>query len=175
MIDDYPNPVTGTSREAAWQNRVRSAGVANRLLDGPNYRVKQLTTGKIIEWDQAGGAGESVTLYRFKSMGLNHINCRTWDGTTEGSSDVFIAKPFKLRFSITTETIRGTTFTYTGFDTTNQSRIATGGGNQETQFITPMYLVNDLIYAMSATTLVTFAGGPVSSVDLNADGRAFGV
>jgi hypothetical protein len=54
-----------------------------------------------------------LQMYRLKSVQGDYITCRTWDGTTEGGSDVYLAKPHKLRNSITSQTIDGVTVDYT--------------------------------------------------------------
>jgi len=107
-------------------------------------------------------------------METEFIICRSWDGTTEGSVDVKIAKPPKLRFSITSETIDGTDVTYDGYDLTAQTRNATDGTTTETQVIVPRYLVDDLIFASRANSLATDEDeNPIGLMDENRDARAW--
>ena len=68
---------------------------------------------KLIEVDLgSGGGGGASGPYRVKSVAGDYLVCRTWDGTTEGASDVFIAKEWKHRNSLTAETIMGQAHTY---------------------------------------------------------------
>ena len=117
----------------------------------------------------SGVAGINLTsMMRVKSIQADFITCRTWDGSTEGSTDIYVAKSFKLRNSITSAVIDGVTVTYTYPDTV--TRTATIAGSDETQVIVPRFLVNDLLLAMIAG----YTGvSSVTLIDLNLDGRAW--
>jgi hypothetical protein len=107
-------------------------------------------------------------------MSTDYIVCRSWDGTTEGSTDVKIAKPPKLRFSIVTETIDGTQIDYSGYDFDAQTRLASDGSTDETQVIVPRYLVDDLIFASRANSLAMDDDeNPIGLMDENRDARAW--
>ncbi len=122
----------------------------------------------------SGGAGASVSTYRFKSMNSDTLVCHSWDFATEGSDNILIAKPPKLRFSIASEVIDGDTVTYSAYDTGAQTRHATDGGTSEDQVIVPRYLVDDVIYVISANTdLLDGDGNPITLLDLNIDARAW--
>lgn len=130
----------------------------------------------------AGGSGVfasgSATQYRVKSVQGDYLTCRTWDGTTEGSDDVYIAKPFKLRHSITSAVLDGATVNYTYASLANNldgTRTATPtSGSAETELVVPRWLANDLIYAVqSNATGVSVGGNALTMVDINADGRAW--
>lgn len=109
-----------------------------------------------------------VQMLRLKSIQADYLTCRTWDGTTEGSTDILVAKSYKLRNSIVSAVIDGVTVTYAYPDTV--TRTATISGSNETQVIVPRYLVNDLILGMT----VGYTGvTAVTVIDLNLDGRAW--
>jgi hypothetical protein len=173
---EAPNPPQGSSAQANWLRRIRQHSIENRVLSGRGYRTRRTTAGIILDINPGKG-GTGLGLFRFKSMQNDYLVCRSWNGTVEGTQDVYIAKPPKLRFSISTETIDGVVVAYSGYGPLTQTRNASGGGNSESQVIVPRYLVNDLIYAMPAPTLVTFVQGPktikVGLLDINADGRAW--
>jgi hypothetical protein len=135
----------------------------------PNASVTDDTGGVVsVAFPAAGG----VTQYRLKSVQGDYVTCRTWDGTTEGGTDVYIAKPMKLRNSITSATIDGVSVTYSY--TTTVARTATISSVDEDQVIVPRYLADDLIYAISADyTSVSVSGTPLTKIDINADGRAW--
>jgi hypothetical protein len=83
--------------------------------------------------------------YRVKSKIDDVLICRTWDGTTEGTTDVPIAVNRNSR-QLTTETINGVTYTYSAYtdlgDAINFSRRSNNGSTNETQIVTPMWYVN---------------------------------
>ena len=128
---------------------------------------------QIILTNLSGGGG--VNPYRLKAMFNDYLVCRSWDGLGDGPTDIYIAKPYKLRNSITQETIAGTTYTYTygaGPDSLNRIRTTRIGSTViENCLVTPEWLLNDLIYGIGAVTLV--AGAP--TVLMLNDGRAWAV
>lgn len=115
----------------------------------------------------------NVDQFRFKSMNGDTITCVRWNGETEGAQ-VTIWKPYLLRRtpfdgkSRTLQTERTpATLTVSYVYASNSKRIATSGEIAETQYITPRYSVDDIIFAMPCPQL----GGDY--IDLNADGRAW--
>lgn len=81
-----------------------------------------------------------------------------------------IAKPFKLRNSITTQTIDGTAWSYTY--TSTVQRTAAAAGYSEYQRVSERYLVGDIIWAdLPSATGVTVSGTPLIWMDTNRDGR----
>jgi len=172
-----PNPPIHTDLEMQWHRRHVQATRANRIRPGVGYKLKRTTGGVILQINR-GGARGGLALYRFKVMDEDFIVCRTWDGTNEGDKDVLIAKPPKLQFQIESETIDGTVVTYTDYDTDAQTRHASAGDppdvTEEDQVIVPRYLVDDLIYVMSAKTLIVDDdGNDLGLIDINVDGRAW--
>lgn len=125
-------------------------------------------------------AGASVARYRLKTVRKNYLVCRTWDGVTEGATDIFIAKPFKLRHDRTSAVINGVTINYTYPDAANPAlRTASepASGESESQIVVPYWLTNDEIFAITgAPGLNSAAPDAVSAItllDLNLDGRAW--
>jgi hypothetical protein len=108
--------------------------------------------------DASSANTSSVAMFRvtaYWTSGSNtysdYVVARTWDGTTLGSTDIYIARPPNLRPSITSETIDGVAITYT-WSNGNQ-RSATDGTNTETQKVFPRYTTGtapfDIIFAAS--------------------------
>lgn len=111
--------------------------------------------------------------FLFKSKEDSWIVCRSWDGSTEGDTDILIALPPKLR-AVGSEVIDGDTVTYSAYDNGAQTRHADNGTDEEDQVITPRFLVDDLIYANTALTLVDDDdGNPIPLLMDNTDGRAW--
>lgn len=101
----------------------------------------------------AGGGGGALATYRLKSVQGDYITCRTWDGASDGPVDVLIAKPWRLRESVTALTIYGVAHTYTyaaGPDGDNRERINAWPVSQtELELVSPAWVGNELIYAFS--------------------------
>lgn len=53
-------------------------------------------TAKTTDPDEFGGGGGVVAM-KIKSVSTAYLTCRSWDGTTEGGTDVLVAKPPALR------------------------------------------------------------------------------
>ena len=69
---------------------------------------------KLIEVDLgSGGGGGASGPYRVKDVEDDYLVCRTWDGTSEGTDDVYIAKEYKHRNTLRAETLLGEDHTYT--------------------------------------------------------------
>lgn len=96
--------------------------------------------------------------------------CHTWDGTNEGTEDMIVAKPARLRNEASWN---GLTFTYT----TPQEREADDGSDTEDQVVVPAYVIDDIIYVAAVDfTDVTDGGSPAVPLillDINADARAW--
>jgi hypothetical protein len=175
MMEIPPKP-TGSDSEARFARWTHERLLASRTQDATGSATNRTTRGSVAIPPQPRRGGIVIGLYRLKSMATDWIICRTWDGTNEGTTDVKIAKPPKLRFSIVTLTmIDGTVITYIDYDTDDQTRTAADdSGNTENQVIGEPYLLNDLIYAAPARTLVQDDDGKIIVLlDLNVDGRAW--
>src|SRR5678815_5170451 len=135
MID--PGIVTGNNAQASWLNKLRRLVLSLRLLPGQGYKVRYDTNGTFLDIVPGAGGGTTTKfkMHKFVSMANEYIVCRTWDGTTLGTTDVTVAKPYKLRFSITSVVVDGQTITYT--DYSGQTRFATANGVSSQEVITP--------------------------------------
>jgi len=127
-----------------------------------------------------GSGGAGIIQYKLVSDGGDFWICKTWDGTTLGSTLVNITKPFKLRAgagAIQSEIIGGITFTYTytavpvGSVTGYYSRAVSGSdGTAETNIPIPMPLANDIIYAAPCTLGAPFSIAAVALVNSGTGG-----
>ncbi len=166
-----PNPLTGTSLQANWLNRLRGAVFSDRLIGGAGYRVRRTTSGTALELlpSFGGGTGAPVTMYMIVSIQNEYATCKTWDGTRTagvpqlGSSDVLIAKHRPQRMSISQEVIDGVTINYVYSDSNNRS--ANDGTQAEAQVCYPRYKAysgGTLVYPGS----VIVAGQPSNGTDV---------
>jgi len=127
--------------------------------------------GMVPEAEQATGTLNRPQQFRVQSVGNDHITCHTWDGTTEGTVDVKVAKPYLLRRTpFDGETRDGITYTYSSA----VEREADDGADTEDQVIVDSYIEDDIIYAIrriSGGTDVTVSTVDLQWLDLNIDGR----
>lgn len=87
--------------------------------------------------------------YRVKSEANDYLVCHSWDGTTEGGTDVYVAKHWKLQHNYTH--YEG----LTGLTTNAVNEVAvTNGSVTETWVVSPSYKVDDLIWPQ----LVAYSG-----------------
>src|SRR5437879_6354462 len=101
-----PNPPSTRDKGLdIWLARLHDALKGTWLRPGKNYRIERTTQGTFLAIDPSKGAIK-VGLYRWKSMTNDYHVCRSFDGTTEGATDVKVAKPDTLRV-VTTKTLRG--------------------------------------------------------------------
>ena len=133
-----------------------------------------------------GQAEEEISspILQFKIISIagNHLVCQAWDGTNLGITVINVARPPKLRRSVTSELLDGRAIVYDY--TSDVTRVASWVGPPATfsnQVIVPRYLAGDIIYAVKpdgGTGAQTFGNNPnppvaLEYVDLNVDGRAW--
>ena len=168
-----PRP-TGSDPEAFFMQRVWDCcfGVESTVQDSPDIIVQKTTRGTawLLRRKLALVSPGGMETYRVKSVVAddsgrgNVLVCRTWDGTTEGATDVHVAKHFTCQ-QIASETIDSIliTYTYSGAATLlNRTRTATGTGINEVQAVVPYWQVNGLI----TVATVNFSNVTKSGADL---------
>lgn len=180
-----PGEPSGSGSLVSWLRRLREFVRSLELKSGKGYMVRRSNSGTVLEIRPgSGGGGAPVTRYRVQSVHDKVLVCHTWDGTTEGTDDVYVAKPPKLRHTITTATVDGTVLTYsysTVASNLDKQRDATNGTITESQFVTPRWLLDDEIYGIEIPQAIAHpvtAGSVVSTletsvIDLNLDARAW--
>ena len=163
MNDDLPGDVKGSSNGAPWLNKLNAAVRRRSILPGAGYGVERTNSGTFLKITPGAGRGTTGTTYRVKSANGDYLVCRTWDGTTEGASDVKVAKPFDAR-QIAGETLGGVDFTYSGYTAAalNSERVAAFSGGPETQQVTPLWKVDGLIHVAA----INFSGVTADGADL---------
>lgn len=146
------------ARAAADFQAMRAAHNAERVDKRP---MRKRTVGV------AGGA--KVKRLRYKSMhsGGDVLVCRTWDGTTEGSEDIYVAKPYLLQES--TEARTGYSYEYT--DEQDRTSLKDEDSTTEDQVIVPAYVEDDELWCVKANTGITVGSESVQYIDLNIDAR----
>jgi hypothetical protein len=134
----------------------------------------------------SGGSGATVGQYVIKSLAQDYFGCVTWDGTTEGTETVYVAKPYDLRGSLASEyldpTTIATTYLYSYSYTAGQSYLRrtasvtiSGTTTTEKQDIVPRYKIGSKILAASVESSGIL--GPdsveITLIDLNISARAW--
>lgn len=118
------------------------------------------------------GGGGGDTLYKLQSVQGDYLTARTWDGTTLGSIDIYIAKDELHRNSISSATIEGVSHTYTygaGGDANNVARTnqwtISGTAYSQIEEITRPWVTNEVIRAHTCNhTLVSVSGNPLTLI-----------
>jgi len=163
-------------------NEIVDAVNENRLAPAPGYRIRGTGTGTTLDISMPkveAGIAASIEQYRITAIFDDYLEARTWNGTTQGSTTIKIAKPWRLRktgwdgvtvtydFNGAATPIRYTYAARAGY----RSALNTATNATENQAIIPVYSVNDILYATEPTggTLVTVA----TWLDLNVDARAW--
>lgn len=181
-----PGKLSGSHPLAGWLNQLRDFAASCQLTSVVGGRFSQGANGTqlfVAPGGGSGGKGLALNYCTFVSMGSALITVRPSDGNVDGSDDFQIAKPYKLRFTITSQTIDSVQIDYT-YNTTgnycyiNQRRTATVHADTPTedQVIIPRYLVGDPIYYVTGVTTGVLNGSSVDygKLDINVDGRAWG-
>jgi hypothetical protein len=160
------------------------------IADGDTTQLASATSGPAqILWKAAGTgsrwavvrlgntqATAGLVQLRVKEVSSTEdwLRCRSWDGTTEGTDDVYVARPYTMRRTpYDGQTIDGKTYSFLIQSGVLTRHIVFSDSSFERQKITPPYLVNDIIYATTTPTEVTVSGSPVALLDINCDGRAW--
>jgi len=96
------------------------------------------------------------------------VTVRTWDGATEGSADIYLAKEWKLRCTLTGETIFGIPHTYTygaGPDGLNVQRTNDDGTHSETEIVVPPWVPDEIVYGVaSMVSVLTIDDAPIKDL-----------
>lgn len=159
----------GDRPSAGQQNIIVARQKALAKSNGPGMTVT--SDGMILIRDTPQRKVVATRL-RIDSVEEDYLVCHSWDGTTEGTVAINVAKPWKLRFDKDNYQLL-TEIAKVGSDT--QKATATVSSDTETWVVTPSYEENDEIYAISGKTGVVVGGADVGLVDLNVDGRAWAV
>lgn len=158
----------------------------NTLASQSQPIIRQIQTTDILS---TGGAGAMIRRFQINTvsgaldMYSEYFIAKDID---HGSTLTRIAKNYKLRNSITSATIDGTSWTYTY--TTPIERTATTSGYSEYQRVSPRYLAADYLLAENvgqtvlsgssamvsvADTISGTPGAAITWIDRNEDGRAW--
>lgn len=145
-LTDLPGNLGGGNPLTTWLNRIRRAIARRTLLPGIGYKVRQTEGGTVMEiLPGSGGSAKFANLYIVKSAMPNYLVCRTYDGTTEGSEDVNVCKPFSAQ-QPSEETVATILINYTyspGPDALNDFRLAESDdfniGISEQQVVIPYW------------------------------------
>src|SRR5688572_26288580 len=100
-FDKMPEPPQDGSNEAIWQRAMHKwlkalfchGVVGGKKINHPEggYSLVVPPTGSRTT------EPTNIARYVLHEIWPNTLRCHTWDGTTEGTDDVYIAKPSKLR------------------------------------------------------------------------------
>lgn len=182
MSEWHPSP-DGSDAEAQYHREIyRQSNISLPIRGTSKYSVQRSTTGQRIKFRQvisasAPPAKTAVKAYQIQTVYGDYYLCYPWNGSTwDSTKPTNIAKPYKLRGSIGSEVLGGTTFSYTyGSGATTRNATWGGGAGSESQKVVPYYLTNDIIIGSTVdyTGAVDGSSNPIGIIDLNVDARAW--
>jgi len=189
-----PSVTTLLSNPVLVKNPMYVAAVAGQTLadlymDVTNWNIHACSgagTNATSQWQQISG-GAALTLFQvYNDLGNGILGC--WQSNGAGGWNnsgipTGVARPFKIRPTIRTETLRGVAYNYTYVQTGGPgspywTRNVTGSdGSSYTEVVLPDYLVGDSILAAQLNTGLTWMSNgvaiPVNYIDIGIDGRAW--
>lgn len=175
-----PGRLTGSNPLAGWLNKLRECVAANEITSIKGGRLSCGPGGTQLLVDGGrGGGGASVKLLKFYQGRPDYIVCHSWDGTTEGTDAIYVAKPPRLRESATEED--GYDYTFSGDQPNRKRTKATDPpGQSEDQYVTPEWIVGDIMYAIGPVNTGVLTASPDTAGDgvsllLISDSRAWAV
>ena len=156
-------------------------GSSLELTDGTTdlTAVSKITvTGAVVGGTAAAATLAIAGIQQFKIVasgtidGGDYYNCKTWDGTTLGSTVVKVAKQYKMRSvnGPASDSIRGVARTYTYAINTpyDEYKRSTSGsdGSASTDYCTPPALAGDIIIAAPFSTATPATLSSVAWIEL---------
>lgn len=139
-----PDEPRGSGYLENWARKLLAFVRSCQVVEGIGYRINRSHRGTSLEILPGKGGGSTLKHYRVKSIEGDFLTCRTWDGTTEGTEDIYIARDPELRRSLfegqsIAYSSDGDSFTATYTYSSNTKRTKTVGATAETQVIIPYY------------------------------------
>lgn len=133
-------------------------------------RIKRLE-GELFGGAQAGTVPANAVAFKIATIQGDYLTCNRFQrGSVQMTTNVFVAKPYLLRQSLTAW--NGLTFTYTD----SQNKTASDGSNPDEDWtVIPEYVSGDIIYCARVGNGTGLLAGSVGIrwVDLNVEGRAW--
>jgi hypothetical protein len=180
-----------TPPSATWFIAVECVGAGGLTINPSGLNIDSSASSLILSQNQGvfiytdgtnyftmrGIGGGSAQMFVIKSISnADYVVANTWDGTTRGSSDIYIAKSPRLRPSVGSENIDGVTITYSSY-TSDNTRMASDGTNSEYQVAFPRYVAlasgspsnqdMSIIFACASITGLSVGGLPVSWIEVS--------
>jgi hypothetical protein len=170
-----PDKFNDGSRLGGWLNKLLAFCRESRVVAGAGYLVSHTTRGTVLEITGGKGGGSRVQQFRLVSIQNDFYTCVSWDGTTAGTQEIYIARPFEHRVS----NFNGRTIDYSSDgDSFSASysyesatkRTKTIGSTVETQVLYPLFKTGFTeIYAMEVGFPITVGASHTPLTDPNDD------
>lgn len=184
-----PGELKDGSRASGWLNKLLWFCKSNQLVEGVGYRISRTTRGTSLEITDRGGRALRLRQFRLSSIQNDFYTCFEWDGSTAGTTEIYVARPFEHRLSnFNGQSIAyisdGDSFSATYSYSSPTKRTKTIGSTVETQVLIPLFKTDfHLIYAIESgagltagplnTPITDPNGDAITLLDLNLDGRAW--
>lgn len=164
MIGPLPSRPKGTSQEATFMAWVWDQITGPlKISQSPGNNVQRTTRGTaIISKESKNRLDFEAGLYVIKSVQGDYVTAKRFDGSGETGDNVFLAKEYKIRNSLITETIHGDTHNYAfreGPDSNNVIRTHVSGSFVQDEIIVPPWTSGEIVMAVSSKTGIDDASG----------------
>lgn len=131
------------------------------LIAGTGMDIVDNGDGSVTFTSSGGG----IQMLKEVSVTADYIVCHSWDGTTEGSTAINVAKKPECRTSLASEVIDGVTVTYSYTD--SNLRTSNDGTNTQIEVMHRRYKAGQVMFAGGSDhTGVSVGGVPILLVDL---------
>lgn len=167
MIGGLPLNPDGHDAEAIHAKWVNDEFTLRRKLSQTDgLGISRTTRGDFVNPSelQATAGGARLKLVLLRDVKDDYLVCHSWDGETEGTTNLYVAKQFQHRTSRTTDTILGVNYTFTyspgpseawgvATDTRfNKVRHSNDGSTTEDQRIVPPWMDGEAFWCVRANT-----------------------
>lgn len=144
---------------------------AGGILPAVEADVKTTEMGRVVTFPPIttpAASGTLTWLLVVQDLGSSLL-CKSWDGTTQGATPIYVAKRPELRITIASQTIRGAVYNYSyasaaGSGGINYWTRSTTGGAATSELVIPDYLYGQEIYAVGIPS-VTLDGNVCALMD----------
>lgn len=134
-----PTPLSEPKRDddvlKLWRHVASAIKKVNLIDRQISDLIARIPSRRRMDVDSA--VASATQMFHIKSIHDDYLTCRTWDGTTEGETDIYVAKCYNCRKSYTHQIVDGVDYTFT-YASDNQ-RTSSDGTNSQIEVVYPRY------------------------------------
>lgn len=158
MIPQIPKRPYDRDPGSIWDQRVGEAVFGSaQSMHVQGVKVNKTTRGTSIVLSPVvqQASGKPAKMFVLQSVQGDYVTAHTWDGTTEGTANVYLAKDLRSQESATAEDYLGDTylFTYTSTDHDSTRTVTRNSDSAtENQRLLPPWTTEEILSAIPAST-----------------------